>query len=58
MAKTISSQIEDLEKDNARLRNLDKLFEKAIKFEFGYDRKTIHKILKIYAENSAFPEQG
>ena len=58
MAKTISSQIEDLEKDIVRLRSLDKIFEKAIKLEFGYDRKTIHKILENYKESLACQMQG
>lgn len=45
-AKTISQQIEDLQQENERLKEYDKLFEKAIKKEFGCDRKTIHKAIK------------
>lgn len=46
--KTIAEQIEILEKENARLSELDKLFEKAILKEFSVDRKTLHKIVKEY----------
>ena len=46
--KTIAEQIEELERENARLIELDKLFEKAIKSEFNMDRKTLHKIVDEY----------
>lgn len=46
MSKTITQQIEDLQAENERLKELDKLFEKAIKTEFGCDRKSIKKSLK------------
>lgn len=46
MSKSITEQITDLQNENERLKELDKLFEKAIKTEFGCDRKTIHKMMK------------
>lgn len=46
MSKNITEQIEDLQQENKRLNELYKLFEKAVKNEFGYDRKSIHKTLK------------
>lgn len=46
MAKTISEQIEELESENQRLRNLEKIIEKIIKNEFGIGSKSIHKLIK------------
>lgn len=46
MSKSITEQIADLQNENNRLKELDKLFEKAIKSEFECDRKTIHKAIK------------
>lgn len=46
MSKSITEQIADLQNENDRLKELDKLFEKAIKTEFGCDRKTIKKMMK------------
>lgn len=45
MAKTITDQIAELQSENNRLKKLQKLFEKAVKDEFGIDTKTIHKKL-------------
>lgn len=45
MAKTINEQIVELQSENDRLKKLQKLFEKAVKDEFGIDTKTIHKKL-------------
>lgn len=45
MAKTITDQIAALQLENDRLKKLQKLFEKAVKDEFGFDTKTIHKKL-------------
>ena len=45
MAKTINEQIFELQSENDRLKKLQKLFEKAVKDEFGVDTKTIHKKL-------------
>lgn len=45
MAKTINEQIVELQSENDRLKKLQKLFEKAVKDEFGVDTKTIHKKL-------------
>lgn len=36
MSKSITEQIADLQSENERLKELDKLFEKAIKTEFGF----------------------
>lgn len=46
MAKTISEQIEELQTENIRLKNLEKSFDKMVKIELGMDLKTIRKILK------------
>lgn len=45
MAKTITEQINDLQKENNRLKELDKLFDKAVKNEFNMDKKIIHNLL-------------
>lgn len=44
--KTITQQIEDLQQENERLKEFDKLFEKAVKIEFDCDRKSIHKMMQ------------
>lgn len=51
MPKTITEQIEDLQNENAHLKELEKLFEKACKIEFGTSAKSIKKMLKNPAEN-------
>lgn len=53
MAKSITEQIEDLQKENDRLREYEKLFEKALKNEFGIGRKSIHKKLAESNEKSS-----
>ena len=45
MAKSISEQIEDLQQENEHLKEFEKLFEKALKMEFGMIRKAIEKKL-------------
>ena len=45
MAKTIHEQIADMEARCNQLEELQKLFEKMVKNEFGIDAKKIHKIL-------------
>jgi hypothetical protein len=58
MSKTITEQIEDLQSENDRLKELDKLFEKAVKAEFGCDRKKIHNLLENTAQGpSAFEKK-
>ena len=52
-AKTITQQIEELQLDNERLRELEKLFEKAVKNEFNCDRKSIHKMIKNEAHSQS-----
>lgn len=51
MPKTITEQIEDLQNENAHLKELEKLFDKACKIEFGTSAKSIKKMLKYPAEN-------
>lgn len=46
MAKTIQEQIADMEARCNQLEELQKLFEKAVKNEFGIEAKKIHKILE------------
>lgn len=43
--KTIQEQIAEMENRCAKLEELQKLFEKAVKNEFGIEAKKIHKIL-------------
>lgn len=46
MAKMLSVQIEDLENENQRLKNLEKIIEKIVRNEFGISSKEIHKLIK------------
>lgn len=46
---TITEQIHELEQENANLKELQKLFEKAVKMQYGMDAKK----LKNLVENSA-----
>lgn len=46
MAKTIREQIAEMEARCSQLEELQKLFEKAVKNEFGIEAKKIHKILE------------
>lgn len=49
MAKTINEQIVELQSENDHLKKLQKLFERAVKDEFGVDTKTIPKSSEIPA---------
>lgn len=49
MTKTISEQIEELQSENIRLKNLEKLFNKMVQIELGMDLKTIRKILENHS---------
>ena len=42
---TITEQIEELQEENERLKGLQKLFEKAVKNEFGFSIKEVHKLI-------------
>jgi hypothetical protein len=46
MAKTIQEQIADMEARCNRLEELQKLFEKMVKNEYGIDAKKLHQILE------------
>ena len=46
----IAEQIEALEAENLRLKNIEKLVEKLIQNEFGTNSKNIHKIIKNYSK--------
>lgn len=46
MAKTIQEQIAAMESRCNQLEELQKLFEKAVKNEFGIEAKKIHKIIE------------
>lgn len=46
MAKTIFEQIEELQSENIRLKNLEKSFNQMVKTELGMDLKKLRKILK------------
>lgn len=49
MGKTISEQIEELQCENTRLKNLEKLFDKMVKTALGMDLKSIRKILENHS---------
>ena len=51
--KTIQEQIAEMENRCAKLEELQKLFEKAVKNEFGIEAKKIHKILENGNEKSS-----
>lgn len=54
MSKTITEQIADLEQENQSLRELQKLFDKAVKMEFGIDTKHLHKIIENIENQHSF----
>lgn len=63
MAKTqsIGDAILEIQNENARLKSLEKLFEKAVKEEFGYSIKQLHEIVKrqeYYEQRKAERQQG
>lgn len=49
MGRNISEQVEELQFENNRLKNLEKLFDKMVKIELGMDLKTIRKILENHS---------
>lgn len=53
MSKTITEQINDLQNENERLKELQKLFDKGVKNEFGIDTKKIHHLIKNGAESKS-----
>lgn len=52
-SKTIQEQIAEMENRCAKLEELQKLFEKAVKNEFGIEAKKLHKILENDNANSS-----
>lgn len=54
--KTITEQIHDLEQENLRLKNYEKLFEKALKNEFNMSKKSIIKSLNFQEKIMQFFE--
>lgn len=53
MSKSITEQIEYLQKEKERLHEYEKLFDKALKNEFGIGRKAIHKKLAETIEKTS-----
>lgn len=53
MPKSITDQIEDLQNENLRLKEFEKLFDKAVKKTFGIDSRSIRKRLSKGAENTS-----
>lgn len=49
---TITEQIHELEQENASLKELQKLFEKAVKMQYGIDAKKLKKIVENSTEIS------
>ena len=50
---TITEQIHELEQENASLKELQKLFEKAVKMQYGVDAKKLKKIVENSTEISS-----
>jgi len=50
---TITEQIHELEQENASLKELKKLFEKAVKMQYGIDAKKLKKIVENSTEISS-----
>lgn len=48
MTKTLSQQIHEFEAEKARIDAFSSLLDKAVKIEFGIDRKKLHKMIKNY----------
>lgn len=43
---SITEQVEQLQEENAHLQGLQKLFEKAVKDEFGFSIKEVHMMIR------------
>ena len=43
--KSITELVTDLQAENESLQSLKRLFNQAVKNEFGYDVKTLHEII-------------
>lgn len=58
--KSITDIVSDLQRDNERLKGLEKLFERGVKEEFGYTVKQLHEIVKRqeYYEQRKAERQG
>lgn len=57
MAKTLSQQLQEYEAEKARIDAFAALFDKAVKIEFGIDRKKLHKMLKNYDNTYDFAKK-
>lgn len=56
-SKTIAEQIDLLQSENEHLKELNKLFEKAIKLEFDMEAKKIHKIIENWNDFNEYWNQ-
>ena len=45
-AKSITEMITELQEENVRLQNLGKLFDRAVRDEFGYSIKELHDLIR------------
>lgn len=45
-AKSITEMITELQEENVRLQNLGKLFDRAVRDEFGYNIKELHDLIR------------
>ena len=43
--KSITELVTDLQRENESLQSLKKLFNQAVKAEFGYDVKALHELI-------------
>ncbi len=55
---SISEQIEELQAENERLQGLQKLFEKAVKDEFGFSVKEVHKLISAQVRHQQEKNQS
>ena len=45
-AKSITEMVTELQRENEALQGLKRLFNRAVKEEFGYEPKKIHEMIK------------
>jgi len=56
--RNITEEIEELQRENQQLKELKKLFEKAVKVEFGMSVKEIHSIVDARGKKQSILEQN
>lgn len=46
LTEQIAQQLEELQQENSKLKEYEKLFEKSLKLEFGLSRRDIEKLIQ------------